>query len=210
MIIRVIVVLTTLMLSACNSGPSLHEPQDSYEQLRHGEAAIRQAQLLKDQEQLKRVLEERKRREADAAAQVNALSQTRMDGNALSGPGAVDVPEAVLAQPSVYYDYDAYVVKAEYEPVLEAHAALLRSRPDLQLNVEGNCDERGSREYNIALGQRRADAVKRSLVLLGVSAQQISTVSFGSEKPKFVGDTEEQLAQNRRSDLVYAAAPRPK
>jgi peptidoglycan-associated lipoprotein len=80
----------------------------------------------------------------------------------------------------------------------------LRAHPDLRVNVEGNCDERGSREYNLALGQRRADAVKRALHLLGVSAVQVHAVSFGSEKPKAEGHSEEDFAQNRRSDMVYA------
>src|SRR5262245_38778644 len=175
------------MMNGC-SGPGSRDSRDAFE-LRQAElkarqqadAAVRQARLLKEQEELKRLADERKRREGAPAAQVNAISETAMEGRALSEPTApLRIPDDLVAQRSVYYDYDAYIVKVEYEPLLEAHAALLRSRPDLQVHVEGNCDERGSREYNLALGQRRADAIKHALVLLGVPSQQISAVSFGS------------------------------
>jgi peptidoglycan-associated lipoprotein len=109
----------------------------------------------------------------------------------------------------VFYDYDSYTVKAEYQPMLEAHAAFLASHPQAQLEIEGNCDERGSREYNLALGQRRADSVKRALTLLGVPAKQIETVSFGSEKPKAMGHDDDAWAENRRSDLAYVGIDQP-
>ena len=206
---RISLVLVAATLGACSTGA----PRDSSDVLerqaalraqQQADAAVRQARLLKEQEELKRVLDERKRRDQVPAAQINPLAQPGIDGRALKDPAAaIDIPADLWAQRSVYYDYDSYSVKAEYQPLLEAHASLLRARPDLQINVEGNCDERGSREYNLALGQRRAEVVKRSLVLLGASAQQISTVSFGSEKPKSDGSAEQDLAENRRSDLVY-------
>jgi len=107
---------------------------------------------------------------------------------------------------SIYYDYDAYNVKEDYQALMEAHGKALLKHKELRLRIEGNCDERGSREYNLALGQRRADSVKRALTLLGVPVSQIETVSFGSEQPKVTGHDEEAYAENRRSDLTYSAS----
>ncbi len=125
----------------------------------------------------------------------------------------VAVPAELLAQRSVYYETDTYVVAEAYEPMIEAHAAWLREHGDVRVRVEGNCDERGSREYNLALGQRRADAVRRRLVLLGVAPEQIETVTLGAEKPKVFGSDAAAWAENRRTDLHYAgaasAAPKP-
>ena len=213
---RLATVLIAMAMAGCSADAVVREANDAAEQRQMAEkvarqqtdAAARQALMLKEQDELKRVLDERKRREmATPGPQINPLVETGIDGNPLRDPAAaLQIPDDRLAKPSIYYDYDAYTVKEEYEPVLEAHAALLRAHPDLQVNVEGNCDERGSREYNLALGQRRADAVKRALSLLGVSPAQVRAVSFGSEKPKTEGHAEEDLAQNRRSDMVYAGA----
>ena len=93
--------------------------------------------------------------------------------------------------------------------MVEAHAKFLHEHKELRVRVEGNCDERGSREYNLALGQRRADSIKRAMTLLGVPPRQIETVSFGSEKPKAVGSNEEAWAENRRSDIVYVGIDSP-
>ena len=112
-------------------------------------------------------------------------------------------PASPLAKRSVYYDFDMYSIREEFQPSIEAHGKFLVEHKELRVRVEGNCDERGSREYNLALGQRRADAVKRALTLLGVTPKQIETVSFGSEKPKATGSNEEAWAENRRSDIVY-------
>jgi peptidoglycan-associated lipoprotein len=113
-------------------------------------------------------------------------------------------PANVLAQRSVYYDFDKYDIKDEFKPVIEAHAKYLRENSGLKMLVQGNTDERGSREYNIALGQRRSEGVKRMLQLLGVREEQIEAVSLGEEKPKELGHTEEAWARNRRSDMLYA------
>ena len=104
---------------------------------------------------------------------------------------------------SVYYDYDRSEIKSEDVKLIEAHAQYLREHTDLKVKVEGNADERGSREYNIALGQRRADAVKRMMQLYGATESQVETVSFGKEKPKNGGHDEAAWAENRRSDIVY-------
>jgi peptidoglycan-associated lipoprotein len=107
---------------------------------------------------------------------------------------------------SVYYDFDRYDVKDEYRPLVEAHARYLREHPQAQIAVQGNADERGSREYNLALGQRRSEGVKKMLSLLGVAERRIEATSFGEEKPRAVGHDEASWAQNRRSDIVYERA----
>jgi peptidoglycan-associated lipoprotein len=112
-------------------------------------------------------------------------------------------PDSILAKRSIYYDYDKYDIKPEFRPLLEAHAGYLRDHAGATVRVEGNADERGSREYNLALAQRRADGEKKALVLLGVPDQRIETTSWGMEKPRATGHDEASWAQNRRSDTVY-------
>ena len=113
-------------------------------------------------------------------------------------------PSNILAkQRSVYFDFDEYAIKDQYRPAIEAHAKYLQANSSLRITLQGNTDERGTREYNIALGQRRADAVKQLMVLLGASAAQIETVSFGKEKPRREGHDEMAWAENRRVDIVY-------
>ena len=113
-------------------------------------------------------------------------------------------PKNILSKRSVYFDFDSTVVKDEFRPVVQAHARYMVDRKDARIRVEGNCDERGSREYNLALGQRRAEAVKRVMTVLGVQEGRIETVSFGEEKPAAAGHDEAAWAQNRRSDIKYA------
>ncbi|MBX3672120.1 MAG: peptidoglycan-associated lipoprotein Pal [Burkholderiales bacterium] len=113
-------------------------------------------------------------------------------------------PKNILSKRSVYFDFDSNVVKDEFRPVVQAHARYMVDRKDARIRVEGNCDERGSREYNLALGQRRAEAVKRVMTVLGVQEGRIETVSFGEEKPAAAGHDEAAWAQNRRSDIKYA------
>ena len=103
---------------------------------------------------------------------------------------------------SVYFDFDSNEVKNEYQPVIESEARYLRAHPDAKLRIEGNCDERGSREYNLALGQRRAEAVKHVMTVLGANGGKIETVSFGEEKPVAQGHDEAAWAKNRRAHLV--------
>ena len=113
-------------------------------------------------------------------------------------------PANILSKRSVYFDYDSFVVKDEFRPLVEAHARYLVANRGTRMIIQGNTDERGSREYNIALGQKRADAVKRTMTLLGAQEAQIETVSFGKEKPKNPGHDESAWAENRRADIVYA------
>jgi len=119
-------------------------------------------------------------------------------------PAATNAAE--LSKRSVYYDFDRYDVKDEYRALVEANARYLREHPQAQIAVQGNADERGSREYNLALGQRRSEGVKKMLTLLGVAERQVEATSFGEEKPRAVGHDEASWAQNRRSDIVYERA----
>jgi peptidoglycan-associated lipoprotein len=115
-------------------------------------------------------------------------------------------PNSVISQKrSVYFDYDNYTVKPQFTATLEAHAAYLKAHPELKVHLEGNADERGGREYNLALGQKRSEAVKRALTTLGAGAGQQEAVSFGKEKPKAMGHDEASHAENRRVDIVYQA-----
>ena len=112
-------------------------------------------------------------------------------------------PANILAKRSVYYPFDVSVVQDTDKPIVAAHAKYLSEHSDRKVRVEGNADERGSNEYNLALGQRRADGVKKMLELGGAKANQIETVSFGEEKPKATSHDEASWSQNRRSDIKY-------
>lgn len=108
-----------------------------------------------------------------------------------------------LARNVIYFDFDKSDIKPEYADIVSAHARNLTTHPNLKLKLEGNTDERGTREYNIGLGERRAQAVRRALMLQGVAQSQLTTVSFGAERPAVEGDDEAAWAKNRRVDLVY-------
>jgi peptidoglycan-associated lipoprotein len=113
-------------------------------------------------------------------------------------------PNSILSKRSIYYDLDKYDVKDEYRGLVEAHAKYLRENPGSKILIQGNTDERGSREYNVGLGQRRSDGVKKMLILLGAKENQIESVSLGEEKPQAEGHQEEAWSKNRRSDILYA------
>ena len=113
------------------------------------------------------------------------------------------VKTGVLAQRSIFYDLDQYDIKDQYKPLVEAHAKYLRENPNRKMLIQGNTDERGSREYNIGLGQRRSEGVKKMLMLLGAREDQVESVSLGEEKPRSEGHDEDAWAQNRRSDILY-------
>jgi len=112
-------------------------------------------------------------------------------------------PSSPLFEKSVYFGFDEYTVQTKYQKMLSAHASYLKANPKQKIIIQGNTDERGTTEYNLALGQRRSDAVRKSLNLMGVSDEQIEAVSFGKEKPKAEGDTEAAWTENRRADIVY-------
>ncbi len=113
-------------------------------------------------------------------------------------------PSNILSKRSVYFDFDSNAVKDEYRGLIQAHARYLVEHREARAKIEGNCDERGSREYNLALGQRRAEAVKKVMTVLGVPDSRIETTSFGEEKPVAMGHDEESWAKNRRADVKYA------
>ena len=124
-------------------------------------------------------------------------------GSAAMGNPLKD-PANILSKRSVYFDYDQTVIRDEFKASIEAHAKYLRANRNARAIIQGNSDERGTREYNIALGQNRADAVKKLMLLLGASEAQVETVSFGKEKPRREGHDESSWAENRRGDIVYA------
>lgn len=133
----------------------------------------------------------------DGAAAAGAGKSGKFSGDEL------DDPSSPLSQRSIYFDYDSSEIRSEYRPIIEAHAEYLANHTDTVVTLEGNTDERGSREYNLALGESRAESVKRQMVLLGASAGQIRVVSYGEERPVADGHDEEAWRLNRRVDLVY-------
>ena len=112
-------------------------------------------------------------------------------------------PHSILAKRSVYFDFDKSIIHENDLAVVEAHGNYLLDHTSRTIRIEGNCDERGSREYNLALGQRRADAVRSRLKTLGVAESRVETVSYGKERPKNPGHNEAAWAENRRDDIIY-------
>lgn len=139
--------------------------------------------------------------EADAAAAAAAAAR----GVAPVQIGASDGSVAGPANTAriIYFDFDSFVVKPEFQSVIEAHARYLTANKSRRMAIEGNTDESGGREYNLALGQKRAEAVRRALGLLGVTDSQVEAVSFGKEKPAVAGFDQESMARNRRAELNY-------
>jgi peptidoglycan-associated lipoprotein len=116
---------------------------------------------------------------------------------------ALKDPNNILSRRTVYFDFDRFEVRDEYRPLVEAHAKFLRENPSAKMLIQGNADERGSREYNVGLGQRRSDSVKKMLILLGARDSQIEAVSLGEEKPACSEHSEDCWAKNRRDDMLY-------
>ena len=127
----------------------------------------------------------------------NAVSSVDLQGSAADKAGPQGVSRIV------YFDFDSYVVKSDAQPQIEAHAKFMKAHPNARVQLEGHTDERGGREYNLALGQKRAEAVRRSLGLLGVNDAQVEAVSYGKEKPAAEGHSEDAYAQNRRVEINY-------
>jgi peptidoglycan-associated lipoprotein len=141
---------------------------------------------------------------AAAGLMMGGCAKKTVDGSGHGGSSVhkVSGAAAMPAERSVYFDFDKSAIKAEAKAILDANAAYLKSHPQSSATVEGNCDERGEREYNLALGQRRADSVKAYLVERGVAAGKIKTASFGEENPVCRGSGENCWSQNRRADIV--------
>ena len=130
-----------------------------------------------------------------------AMSGENASGNPTVNP--LTDPNNILSKRSVYFDFDEYLVKDKYKSMVLSHARYLRDNSNANIRLEGNADERGSREYNLALGQRRADSVKKVMTLAGTQENQIESVSYGEEKPRAVGHNEAAWTENRRVDIRY-------
>ncbi|TRZ68317.1 MAG: peptidoglycan-associated lipoprotein Pal [Comamonadaceae bacterium] len=103
----------------------------------------------------------------------------------------------------IYFDFDSFAIRTEFQSALENHARLLKSDKTMKISIDGHTDERGGREYNLSLGQKRSEAVRKALALLGVSENQMEAVSFGKEKPAVEGSTEAAMEKNRRAEINY-------
>jgi peptidoglycan-associated lipoprotein len=126
-----------------------------------------------------------------------------VDTGGLYNPARLKDPKSPLSKREVFFDLDSYAIRGEFKPLIEQHAKFLQANPKYKMLIQGNADERGSREYNLALGQKRAEAVKKALQLLGANEAQVEAVSLGKEKPRCTEATEECWAQNRRADILY-------
>ncbi|MEO8487306.1 MAG: peptidoglycan-associated lipoprotein Pal [Betaproteobacteria bacterium] len=131
----------------------------------------------------------------------SAQGSARPGGSVAGNP--LRDPSSPLSKRVVLFDFDSFVVRDEYRSMIESHGRYLAGNRNARMTIQGNTDERGSREYNIALGQKRADAVRRMMTLLGAQEAQVETVSFGKEKPRNPGHDEGSWAENRRDDILY-------
>ena len=142
-------------------------------------------------------------------SQSGADGQNAAAGTAKSGVTGVDLGKAgqdainAAGPRIVYFDYDSFAIKPEYQAVIEAHSRVIKADKTRKVAIEGHTDERGGREYNLALGQKRAEAVRKAMGLLGVTDSQVEAVSFGKEKPAAQGNDEAALAKNRRAEISY-------
>ncbi len=174
-------VLLAVMLAACSSKAVKEEPKPAVEDKSPAAATTKAPEAVT---------------EAPAATTAPVTEQA-ISINPLKDPNNI------LSKRSIYFDFDKDEVKAEFRPLVEAHAKYLTSHADAKIMLQGNADDRGSREYNLSLGQRRAVAVKKVMNVLGVNDKQIETVSYGEEKQQCADKTEACWAQNRRADIVY-------
>lgn len=138
---------------------------------------------------------------ATAPAASGATTKSASAAQAAVDP--LNDPASILAKRSVYYPFDVDAVQDADKPMVQAHGKYLASNADRKVRLEGNCDERGSNEYNLGLGQRRADGVKKMLELSGAKASQLESISYGEEKPRASGHDEASWSQNRRTDIKY-------
>lgn len=146
-----------------------------------------------------------------AATSVSGAGGVSANGSGVNGGGVAPVDlsssstQGMVPSESrvVYFDYDSYVIKPEFQSVIATHARFVKAQPNRKLAIEGHTDETGGREYNLALGQKRADAVRNALAILGVSQAQMEAVSFGKEKPAVAGSDEAAFSKNRRAEIRY-------
>ena len=143
---------------------------------------------------------------ANSGAQTNGANGANATGanlGAASGDDVAGPQEGILAQRVVYFDFDSSEIKGAGVALVEAHARYLVAHPNAHVRLEGNTDDRGSHEYNIGLGERRAQAVKRAMLLQGVTERQLDTVSYGAERPAVAGSDDAAWAKNRRTEINY-------
>jgi len=138
-----------------------------------------------------------------SGVQTGGVATVDMDQRQGSAQGAAGPSSQQAAQRVIYFDFDSSDIRDEYVDVIAAHAHFLTGNASVRVRLEGNTDERGSPEYNIGLGERRAQAVKRALMLQGVQESQITTVSYGEERPAAAGSDEAAWSKNRRVEIVY-------
>lgn len=148
-----------------------------------------------------------------AAAPAPSVTAPAPQATPAAAPAASSTPTAAATKPAadsiadvaklIYFDYDSSAIKPEFRAVIEAHARFLQANPSRSVTIAGHADERGGTEYNLALGQRRADALRQMLVLLGVNSSQIETISYGKEKPAVRGSNEAAWSKNRRDEITY-------
>jgi len=181
------IAVATVVLAACSSTPSQEQPPASVEDRSPGSTSATPPGA--------------QTQPADRRPPTGVDLTARTQKPSILSP--LTDPANILSKRSIYYDYDRYDVRDEFKSLVDAHAKYLRETPSAKMLIQGNTDERGGREYNIALGQRRAEGVKRMLLLLGAKEEQVEAVSLGEEKPKGQGATEAAWAENRRSDILY-------
>ncbi len=188
LIYRIAAAVAALSIAACSSSVKLDDPapvEDRSNMPADGSAA------------------------AGAGAGAGSAATNPAGGSRPVTPVTIDTkdplqdPNSPLSKRSIYFDFDSFAIKDEYRSTLEAHAKYLTGNRAKKAVIQGNTDERGSREYNLALGQKRAEAVRRALVALGVSESQLEAVSLGEEKARSGANDDAALAENRRADLVY-------
>ncbi len=170
----IVPIVLALLLAACSSTPDAPEQSGAPVESRDG---------------------------GTSSGNVSTVTATPLEGKGL--PAILTDPKSILSKRSVYFDYDRYDIKPEYKDLVTAHARFLAENRQFRMLVQGNTDDRGSREYNLALGQKRADALKKMLTLLGAREDQVESVSLGEEKPKNEGQNEAAWAENRRGDMLY-------
>ncbi len=173
------------MLSACKSTPMVEQPAGVQDKSPSASTATQPAQP------------------AGSAADASGVKEVVIDSNAGAGNNPLKDPNNILSKRNIYFDFDSDAVKAEFRPLIEAHAKYLLANGNAKLILQGNADERGTREYNLSLGQRRSVSVKKSFNLLGVQDKQIETVSFGEEKASANCANENCHQANRRVDIAY-------
>ncbi len=174
------VALFSAGLAACAGSPTAEQDPAAVEERKPGDAQSAQTEPVKP----------------GTVARVDLTAKT-------AAKSLLTDPASILSRRSIFYELDQHDIKDQYKDLIEAHARYLRDNLKAKRLIQGNTDERGSREYNVGLGQRRSEGVKKRLLLLGAKEEQVESVSLGEEKPRSEGHDEQAWSQNRRSDILY-------